>query len=434
MAIAVVDGVNGFGQGSPVLRWNGNIFVQLSVLPTFGANDFEAFTIGDEHYLAVANTAAQGLCRFDSAVFRWTGEDFALDAHLANTRCAWDVEAFVIEGVNYLAVAQYKCEGSYDIGSKVFKWNVESSEWQEHQGLASKGANDISAFSIGGLHFLMVANYKAALSFYQTPSELFVWCNGTFVRYQQISSAGAADSVAFTIDGNHFLALAASRLPSSTIYKWDTGLVRQCGTDHQQVNLSDTIAATTCSTPAHCLGHWSSCTSACENASERVWYPLQQPSANSAACPEPVDCDSGLWDCQLRVCAHQDTHRRGIDWDYYYQYDNRFHDCATCLNKCELDTNCGAAECGISWSSFGYHRYCKWWNSSACQLGGTHWANKGDLMTCWKSETGCTSTTTTTTTRATTPQVPVVWNSGGQWQVPMSGPMLLCAIWAVLAA
>ena len=61
---------------SKVYKWNGVTFAEFQSIPTIGAWDWEAFEIGGEHYLAVANNydgqSSTGY-NIDSKVYKWNG-------------------------------------------------------------------------------------------------------------------------------------------------------------------------------------------------------------------------------------------------------------------------------------------------------------------------------------------------------------------------
>ena len=78
------------------------------------------------------------------------------------TNGADDIEAFEIDGVQHLAVANYKNDNTYDIDSKIYRWN--GSAFVEIQALATYAAMDFEAFEIDGVQHLAVANSFNGLS------------------------------------------------------------------------------------------------------------------------------------------------------------------------------------------------------------------------------------------------------------------------------
>ena len=73
------------------------------------------FTVGDDSYLAIAGTLAEG-AYLDQDIYRWNGLNFEYFTDL-NTAGIYDWEHFSIDDSNYLAAAQrgeestvYLCE------------------------------------------------------------------------------------------------------------------------------------------------------------------------------------------------------------------------------------------------------------------------------------------------------------------------------------
>jgi len=85
-----------YGQGS------GTEFVEFQSIPTSGAADWEFFTIGSDHYLAVANYYNDSTHDLDSKLYRWDGTSF-VEFHSIPTNGARDWEFFTIGSDHYLA-------------------------------------------------------------------------------------------------------------------------------------------------------------------------------------------------------------------------------------------------------------------------------------------------------------------------------------------
>ena len=51
-------------------RWNGSQFIEIQAIPTHGAYDWEAFSIGSDTYLALANNYNDSTHNIDSYIYR----------------------------------------------------------------------------------------------------------------------------------------------------------------------------------------------------------------------------------------------------------------------------------------------------------------------------------------------------------------------------
>ena len=77
----------------------------------------------------------------------------------------------------------------------------------EFQVIETNGAYDWEYFTIEGIHYLAVANWNNDSSFI-TNSYIYKWNGNTFSFHQSIETQGAVDWKYFTIDGDYFLAVA----------------------------------------------------------------------------------------------------------------------------------------------------------------------------------------------------------------------------------
>jgi hypothetical protein len=131
-------------------------FQEFQSIPTNGPRDWEFFTIGKEHYLAVANSRETGIgYNTDSKIYRWDGSAFT-EFQLLPTLSGLDWEYFMIGNDHYLAVANFRIDSAHNINSKIYKWD--GTKFAEFQTIATNGATDWEFFSIEDDYYLAVAN------------------------------------------------------------------------------------------------------------------------------------------------------------------------------------------------------------------------------------------------------------------------------------
>ena len=232
---------------STILRHNGSQFTEVQSIPTCGANAWTAFEVGGVMHLAVANahncTATAG--HYDgtanSTVFAFSSSAGRFEAvQQLTTHAALDIEAFVIDDVTYLAVANAQLGAAFDVPSTVYRYSPEERKFIEHQQLATTAATGIEHFVLpGGTHFLAVANRYGPAG-HRENSTLFRWQpssdpragNYAFVPFQNLATKGAYDFEHFVVRNASFLAVAnhwdeQARDPqhpidiNSIVYWWD---------------------------------------------------------------------------------------------------------------------------------------------------------------------------------------------------------------------
>ncbi len=139
-------------------------FVHHQDISTSGAADFEAFEIGAETYLAVANASNGSTVNIDSKIYRWVDTSF-VEFQSIPTSQATDWEYFSIDSDSYIAVANYYSTAgdSYNVDSKIYLWNGTS--FVEHQGVPTSGAQAWEYFTIDGDHYLGCANLRNETEF-----------------------------------------------------------------------------------------------------------------------------------------------------------------------------------------------------------------------------------------------------------------------------
>ena len=194
-------------------------FTQFQTIATTGSVDWEAFAIGSDTYLVVANFTDGNTGILNSYIYRWNGTSFVEFQSIVTNRAA-DWEAFTIDGDNYLALAS-----KTNFGSVIYRWN--GNAFVEVQTIPTNGAFDWEAFTIGNDTYLAVANsYASNYDGYNVDSRIYRWDGVSFVEVQAIPTSGATDWEVFTIGTDTYLAVANSNDGTtndidSRIYHWD---------------------------------------------------------------------------------------------------------------------------------------------------------------------------------------------------------------------
>ncbi|MDL1982895.1 MAG: hypothetical protein LWX54_01665 [Deltaproteobacteria bacterium] len=227
--VLMVSGGSAFaGQTVSDEAWNNGlcdlavVFETQQAIATIGAMDWESFEISGETYLAVANYYNDSSYNVDSRIYKWNGTSF-VEIQAVATNGAHDWESFEIGGETYLAVANYYNGSTRNINSEIYKWNGTS--FVEFQAVPTNGAMDWESFEISGETYLAVANYYNDSS-YNVDSRIYKWNGTSFVEIQAVATNGAHDWESFEIDGETYLAVANQYNGSiyninSRIYKWD---------------------------------------------------------------------------------------------------------------------------------------------------------------------------------------------------------------------
>lgn len=201
-----------------VHKWDGNDFVEVQSIPSHGASDCEFLLLAGEPYLAVANLQNDATYDVDSKLYRWDGTAFT-EAQSIPTVGAADCEFFAIDDVSCLAVAG----SGTDANSVIYRWD--GAGFAPLQSIVTHGARDCEFFTIGDDSFLAVANGRTDAT-YNVDSHVFRWDGTQFVEFQAIPTRGAADWEFFTLGDDAFLAVAngyddVSYSVDSRLYKWD---------------------------------------------------------------------------------------------------------------------------------------------------------------------------------------------------------------------
>ncbi|CAE7367414.1 TSPEAR [Symbiodinium sp. CCMP2456] len=198
-------------------------FVELQEILTNAARWWEPFSMDGVQYLAVANDFDGSSVNIDSKIYRWDdARSVFLEMQSIPTKAAQGITAFAMNGIQHLAVANHHDGSSSNVDSKLYRWDDANSTFFEMQSIPTKGATDITAFSMNGIQHLAVANHY-------DDSKLYRWddANSTFFEMQSIPTKGATGVTAFSMNGIQHLAVAnyvddsGSLNIDSKIYRWD---------------------------------------------------------------------------------------------------------------------------------------------------------------------------------------------------------------------
>ena len=137
-------------------------------IATVGADGWEHFVIGDEHFLVVANRDNGGNYDIDSVVYKYDATRSSnpfQSIQTIPTHCARGWEHFMIGDQHFLVVANQMSgndvTSDFDINSVVYLYDSarSSNPFQSFQTIPTKGAQSWEHFVIGDDNFLVVANY-----------------------------------------------------------------------------------------------------------------------------------------------------------------------------------------------------------------------------------------------------------------------------------
>ena len=136
------------------------------------------------HFLAVANHY-DGTYLLDSAVYQWNGQRFIVFQKIP-TKGASDVTFFTINGQNYLTVANHYDGSTQSTKSVIYKWG--SGKFNKFQEIPTEGALGCSAFVINNDTFIAFANYYNSNQKYAVQSNVFKRSGGHFVKLQSLQT------------------------------------------------------------------------------------------------------------------------------------------------------------------------------------------------------------------------------------------------------
>ncbi|KAI2663291.1 Thrombospondin-type laminin G domain and EAR repeat-containing protein [Labeo rohita] len=221
MFLAVSNSVgpaNGARELSVIYRWSNKRlkFVRYQTLETHSARDWEAFHINNEAFLAVANHRTEnGNHNIDSVVYKWNPGTKTFEVNQTiSTSGAYDWEFFTVGPYHFLAVANAFDGTSTQTDSSIYIWL--GGAFQLFQTIRTFGATDWEMFQIGNRVFLAVANghmlCERGPSLYTINSTIYELDMTTkmFLKFQDIVTYSAVDWEFFSVGDEHFLVVANS--------------------------------------------------------------------------------------------------------------------------------------------------------------------------------------------------------------------------------
>ncbi|TRZ00568.1 hypothetical protein DNTS_022952 [Danionella cerebrum] len=200
--------------GSGIYKWTDGRFKRYQNISTYDAQAWQYFTVGKKKFLVVANCRSKEAGDPEqSVIYKWSSKKLKfIPYQTLNTYSARDWEAFNIGGETFLAVANHRQgERNHNIDSVIYKWNQDQQYFEVNQTIRTAGAYDWEFFTIGPYHFLVVANTFNGKSTV-IDSIIYIWLGGTFQPYQSITTYGAIDWEVFQIENRVFLAVANSQM------------------------------------------------------------------------------------------------------------------------------------------------------------------------------------------------------------------------------
>jgi len=187
-----------------------NFVKEFQPLGTPSARGLEPFSIGVEHFLAVADYYNGITHALPSTVYRFNADTVALELYQElETKGARDWEHFTIDNMDFLAVANHFNDGSYLVESVVYCYNTTTGAFEAFQKIDTLGARDWEHFRIGNSNFLAIANSFDGLS-HEISSVVYRYNTTTsqLDPFQEIETAGAYDWEHVRVAGADFLVVA----------------------------------------------------------------------------------------------------------------------------------------------------------------------------------------------------------------------------------
>ena len=208
---------------SVVYKMENERFVLIQTLSTHGPYGIEHFTIDGVHYMAIANFYDGG-SKQNSVIYKWSTDKFE-EFQVISTNGASGFKFFTIEGDHYLAVAEYSRGGSArSIDSFVYKWK--QGRFMKYQNILTDSAMACDSTVIANETFLVYANYYHPQKKYNAESNVYKWSGGHFLKFQSVQTQGAYSAKFFRVNGHVLLAFAnyftgSKRNTNSPIYNWN---------------------------------------------------------------------------------------------------------------------------------------------------------------------------------------------------------------------
>jgi EPTP domain len=202
---------------SVIYEWRGGRFEEFQRIPTVAARQWRHFTIGDRHFLAIAQGIVMDrLNNVASQIYEWNGMRFEPFQEIPS-QWAYNWHFFAVGQQLFLAHADHLQP------SVLYRWN--GSRFEPFQSLVGTQGRAFTTFEVDGTTYMVCARL-------QSDSPVFRWNGAVFEEYQQLAGSGARE-FALIQDGRHLYVLRvnfilgtpASPLTAldSQIYGWQDG-------------------------------------------------------------------------------------------------------------------------------------------------------------------------------------------------------------------
>jgi len=196
---------------SKLYKWNGTStrFQKVQDLPTKGVKDVDFINIPNSGRFLVFSGYHDGQSyNTPSSIYVWISPmTLFVPYQKIPTTGARKVHFLPVETETYLTVAsEYDGNGNGRTNSSVFHWN--GTRFNLFQLIPTYHAHELYPFKIGCHFFLVAANFNSTS--HSTTSNVYRLDNGRFVEHALIQTNGAVAVESFTIESEHFLAVANS--------------------------------------------------------------------------------------------------------------------------------------------------------------------------------------------------------------------------------
>ncbi|MFJ6658839.1 hypothetical protein ACIQNG_21180 [Streptomyces sp. NPDC091377] len=213
-----------------LLRRDGDRFTPWATLPAPGGEDAESFTIGDRTFLAVASIRS-GAGPYDytvpSVLHEWTGDTFE-PFQVFDGFAAKQWRHFTIGDRHFLALAQGVAVPGHEDDNRpslIHTWD--GTRFVPFQDIPSRWAYNWHPFTVGGHTFLAHADHV-------DPSVLYRWDGARFVAHQELADRAGRAFATFTDPDGEDTYLAVARIDDgSRLLRWDSAAGRFV--DHQRL-------------------------------------------------------------------------------------------------------------------------------------------------------------------------------------------------------
>ncbi|XP_022093540.1 uncharacterized protein LOC110980838 isoform X2 [Acanthaster planci] len=198
--------------------------VSVQKIFTRGSADFQFFNFEGDTYLVLANFRGDAYAKYQAKLqlYVFSGAHFDLITSVW-TYGATAIAFMEMEWEPYIVVAQYvDNDGKFDIGSVVYKFDTD--KLVKVQTLATSAPKDIEAFLMNGNHYLAVANYQQVRADgvidTKTDSVIYWWTGLQFIEYQRIPTQRATQWEQVELPNGEILLILSSG-QNVTIYEFN---------------------------------------------------------------------------------------------------------------------------------------------------------------------------------------------------------------------